>query len=265
MRTPVESLEHRRLLSGYTEYHADGSVTRGGGESDALDAVLTRSLKANGFDGLGDLLDSLGSPSTFLREVGAAESSSKVQESLGFDPSGTAAETGVVRSVESPDDRVRVTDTTSFPFSAVGRTDRGCSGAMISPFHFLTAGHCVTSGSSIRDFSQLGVSLGQNGSARPFGTAEPVTVRVYDDWRFFADWEDDWAVITLDRSVGDFAGYFGYRRYAQTNALDGRPATILQYPGDKPFGTQWTASGPIGFADDQKIFYNGTLDTAGGS
>ena len=291
MTTPLELLEPRRLLSAaggedwagptVTEYDPRTGEVRtldaGTRITDGDAASLDGHLADQGFEGIEELLASLGSPDDFTARIDAILNGSLP----GVNPLGGDVDVpvwddekaqGVIddpalggRSVQPPDDRVQITDTLDFPFSAVGRLGVGCSGAMIGPFHFLTAGHCVTSGSGFRPLSQLRVTLGQDGEDRPFGVAEPTLVRTYDSWRLSGDWEDDWALITLDRSVGEFAGNFGYRFYNGTNALAGKDVTILQYPGDKPFGTQWSAQGQVGYSTAGKVFYNGTLDTAGGS
>ncbi len=278
----LESLERRRLLSTtrVTEYDliagTEQVLDAGQMLSDQDAAVLDASLAAEGFaGGLDALLASLGSPDDFLNNVNSILDGNVTG---GYRPDGLThgvddtmfdSKDPVVsggRSVDAVDDRTRVTDATGFPFSAVGRMQLGCSGAMIGPYHFLTAAHCTLSGSNIRPASQLAVSLGQNGSNdKPYGTAEVTFVRVYDEYRLNGQWEHDWAVMTLDRSIGDYTGYFGYRSYDDLGALNGKDVTILQYPGDKPLGTQWSAEGQVANADAGKVFYNGTLDTAGGS
>jgi glutamyl endopeptidase len=284
-RTPsLENLEHRRLLAADTgpaviEYDPQTGVVEtlpvgeriNAADADLLDAHLASQGIAGGLD---SLLASLGSPTEFLASIDRVLGN---ESNAGFDAKGDgisdsldlsgdwSADLGT-ESVVGSDDRTRVVDATDFPSSAVGRLALGCSGAMIGPYHFLTAGHCVTSGGGFRSPSQLRVTLGQNGSDdAPFGVAEAEFVRVYDSWQNGSAWEDDWAVITLDRSLGNYTGYFGYRVYEGTNALAGKQVSILQYPGDKPNGTQWVASGPIAYSDEGKVFYTGTLDTAGGS
>ena len=287
---PFETLEPRRLLSAsggewggttVTEYDPltgevrtlDAGDRIAGGDAASLDGFLAD----QGYEGIEQLLASLGSPDDFTARLDAILAGSLPGlNPLGGDVDVPAYEGEKLdavlddsgpggRSVQPPDDRVQITDTLDFPFSAVGRLGVGCSGAMIGPFHFLTAGHCVTSGSGFRPLSQLRVTLGQDGEDRPFGVAEPTLVRTYDSWRLSGNQNDDWALITLDRSVGEYAGNYGYRFYNGTNALAGKDVTILQYPGDKPFGTQWSAEGQVGYSTSGKVYYNGTLDTAGGS
>ena len=285
----LELLEPRRLLSAaaadvlgprVVEHDPVAGTTRvlEPGEATGDLAALEASL---GEGGLAGLLASLGSPDEFTDRIDAmldgpsdGLAASKAGGGLaggfrsvpGFNPTGASiTPPGSDRSVEPPDDRSRVDDTLEFPFSAVGRLSAGCSGAMIGPFHFLTAGHCVTGSNGFDPLSSMSVSLGQDGDTRPFGTANATFVRTYDEWLNGGDWEHDWALVTLDRRLGDFAGHFGYRAYQGSNALAGKDVTILQYPGDKPFGTQWQADGQVGYSTARKVFYNGTLDTAGGS
>ncbi|MEM1013843.1 MAG: trypsin-like serine protease, partial [Planctomycetota bacterium] len=269
------------LIAG-TQEVLDEGVRINADDSAALDA----SLRAEGFEGgLDALLASFGSPDDFTDMV---DSLLAGDVHTGMSPTGDRVDFNdptlydvkdFDRSVSGADNRVRVTDTTQFPFSAVGRLATGCSGAMIGPYHFLTAGHCVLDFAGNPDpLSSLGVSLGRDGADRPFGEAEATFVRTYSEFAQGNQWEHDWAVITLDRSIGNYAGYFGYRHYEGNDALAGKPVTILQYPGDKPTGTQWRADGVIAsqaqvnawrtgsdYSTELKTFYNGTLDTAGGS
>ena len=293
----LETLDARRLLSTVdlggggiadhvthvTEYDiATGQVTTLAADqriNDADEAFLDDYLKGAGFDSLSDFLDSLGDPDDFMETLDGIAGGSRD----GHNPSNTriylpsAKGVGPGRSVEPPDDRVQITDTLGYPFSAVGRLSVGCSGAMIGPFHFLTAGHCVTNGSNFRPASSMQVSLGQDGDDRPFGVAQPTFVRTYQEW-FNGDIRHDWAVITLDRNIGDYAGHLGYRWYNGQDAIGGKDVSILQYPGDKPFGTQWLAEGQAAtqaqvntwrsgsnYDTTFRTFYRGTLDTAGGS
>lgn len=224
-------------------------------------AVLNASLRANGYEGLNDLLDSLGSPEEFMANLnGAPAGSGAANASISDTP-----DTGD-RSVFGPDSRTQVTGTTTFPWRAIGRVHTGGSGAMISPFHVLTAGHVVHSGGSGGVwYNDLQVDLGQASQYdRPYGEADWTYVRSYTGWTQNADWSWDWAVITLDRNIGNYTGWFGREWHSSTGYYDGLTVNTAGYPGDQPFGTMWFASGPVGYGTSTHFYYNGTMDTAGG-
>ena len=155
-------------------------------------------------------------------------------------------------TVFGPDGRGRVENTTQYWPSAAGRlwteypdgSQSSCSGAMISEKHFLTAGHCVFS-------TQLGgwptrgtVSLGQQGDAipgseafrrsdfQPFGEANVVNIRAPQEWTNSEDLNHDWAVITLDRNIGNLTGWFGYG-YAGDHHYLNQVFDTAGYPSDR--------------------------------
>jgi V8-like Glu-specific endopeptidase len=70
------------------------------------------------------------------------------------DPSPVEAASQIT-NVFGEDDR-EVVDATSYPYSAIGRLDSGCTGALISPTLVLTAAHCVIQSSTGRLRPDLG-------------------------------------------------------------------------------------------------------------
>ncbi|MBL1211091.1 Calx-beta domain-containing protein, partial [Geminocystis sp. GBBB08] len=151
------------------------------------------------------------------------------------------------------DGRTRIINTTSFPFSSVGlititMPNGGtitASGAMISPFHFLTAGHVITDDTpDSTDGNQqqitdgfIEISLGATGALRngmpasqPYGRVGTQWLRTFNGW--FNDRNFDWDIglITLDRNVGDHTGWFGYGW--NNNFADNTLVNNAGYPGD---------------------------------
>ena len=126
---------------------------------------------------------------------------------------------------------------TSFPYSSVvkiyaewGSDVYGCSGAMISPFHVLTAGHCIHDGGRRSDYADNVLVVPGQGDAfdpvghpakrvstfdyefwldMPFGWAWTNNMASFRGWTNDADYDWDIAIISLDRPLGLRTGYMG--------------------------------------------------------
>ena len=88
--------------------------------------------------------------------------------------------------INGNDDRVRITPTTDYPWSAIvklhitwdGQSTLG-SGAMIDKNHVLTAGHCVYSQSQGGWADSIKIVPGADNGNEPFGHAWATNMRCY--------------------------------------------------------------------------------------
>lgn len=177
-------------------------------------------------------------------------------------------------SVFGPDDRVPVGDATEFPWRAIGKVtvtaEAGVfagSGFLIGPYHMLTAGHVVQSGSYGGDgwAEAVEVAFGAADGLAPFGRAVATAWRALPEWTVSALPGADWGLVTLDRSIGAHVGQFALGTHPAEDFYVGTFATVAGYPGDLAGGQQLhAAAGTIDSASASQLFYNGTLDTAGG-
>ncbi len=182
-----------------------------------------------------------------------------------------AAGAPVRESVIGTDDRVRVAESAAFPWATIARvvadTPAGTvqgTGVLVGPSHLLTAGHVVHSDAFGGDgwASAITVAPGQDGAVEPFGRAEAVAWRAPEAWLEGEDPGADWALVTLDRSLGTAIGTLDL---AAPLAPEGAPVTLAGFPGDLESGrTLYAAAGTIARATEDRLFYAGTLDTAGG-
>jgi V8-like Glu-specific endopeptidase len=213
-------------------------------------AIAEKYLSSAGYSGIEDFLGSLGSPSEFFQQLDTPSN-----------------------SVIGTDDRIRITDTTTYPWGSIGRLEIGFSngsgghgsGVMISPYHFLTAGHCVYDSSEGGWASTLKVSPGQNDITKPYGEANWTYARTYTGWTNSSNVGDDWALITLDRNIGNFTGWLGYEWNSSDSYFQNMTVNTAGYPGDLGGGDDmYFASGPIQKVSSSQFFYGGTMDTAPG-
>jgi len=155
--------------------------------------------------------------------------------------------------------------------SAYGDTTRAivqvgsfCSGTVIDEYHVLTAGHCVYS-------STKNVTGVDNNGDPIYGAPEwedgPLTVRpatdshnsttqvfpyskvgvelarIYESWYNNEYRRDDFAVLTLNRSVGTYTGTVDYTAYDRGDAAYDQ-AAVVGYPGDRdPYPSLWEDDG----------------------
>jgi glutamyl endopeptidase len=171
-------------------------------------------------------------------------------------------------SVIGDDNRTRISPTTSFPWRAMTKLRMTfpsgrqfiCSGAMVAAKYTLTAGHCVFSHDEGGWATSIEVIPGLDGTYKPYGSAYATRMRSYQGWTQNRDANHDFALLTLDRTIGNSTGWFGYANYS---SVDGLTANLGGYPGDRDSGLRlYYHSNPVVSSTSHRVSY--TTDTAGG-
>ncbi len=205
-------------------------------------------------------------------------------------------------SIFSPDGRTKVSDTTTFPFSAIGKMRihwkgpdgvidtaddiiLNGSGTMISPYHFLTAGHSVYDTRYGGWADKIEVMLGSKGNIiagtnradyEYYSEAKSVYTRSFEGWTQgdqtkSETFQYDIGLVTLDRNIGNFTGWFNYGY--DDNLSSGTLMNVTGYPSDKFDSNSdgkfdnydmWTQSGKITSTTDS-ILRSNELDILPGN
>jgi glutamyl endopeptidase len=161
------------------------------------------------------------------------------------------------------DIRTQVTNTTSYSNSAIVHLDGvtsssefSCTGWMVGPHTLVTAAHCVNEGTR-----NITVSPGKNESRNPYGTAKMRQVHASPDYIYAEPTQrnpgDDWAVVNIDKDLGNQTGWFGYN-----SGLPNGSITVTGYPADKNYGQMWKGVGSIEWTNGNIAYHN--VDTFGG-
>lgn len=187
------------------------------------------------------------------------------------------------RGIIGRDNLVRVQPTTNYPtraiariryFAPVTKQNLTCTGFLVSKNLIATNGTCVFHwGAASIDSPFIGkwvqnvrVTVGQDGSLKPYG--ECVGVRLFSvrGWTQHHDGGYDYGAIKLDCDIGLTTGYFGLAEQPQELLIGhhfyagGYPAPL---PGGEyaPDGSQWQGYGRVIETTSRYLKY--TADTAG--
>lgn len=212
--------------------------------------------ESEAFRGTGDLADAAGvdtDPAPLSGTFAPARS--------GFTPS----------SVIGTDDRVRVTDTTTYPerasalilFDTPSGGGAMCTGWFYDESAIATAGHCLYThdGANSGWNTNFRVYAGRDATNQPYGECGHTTAYSVNGWTQDANPEFDYGALALDCSVGQTVGWFGLRW--QDASFDGQSATVTGYPGEKsPSYSQWTHTNTIQESQTRRLYYD--IDTTGG-
>ena len=170
-----------------------------------------------------------------------------------------------------PDDRQKITSTTDFPWRTICKlyietqdsTYYIGSGSIIDEFHVLTVGHCVYIHGEGGWAAEIIVVPGKDGVNEPYGRAYAINLRSYAGWTVSEMEEHDWAVITLDRSIGNLTGWMGRQTEASSDPVYTGTLDTAGYPGDLDSGESMYYDSDVG---DRATEYNHWywMDTFGG-
>ncbi|WP_114964591.1 trypsin-like peptidase domain-containing protein [Alkalilacustris brevis] len=182
------------------------------------------------------------------------------------------------RFVGPQDLRQQVRDPGSYPVTAVGLlystfADGGssCSATLIGPSTVITAAHCIYDHAEGWPSNIEYVPAMMDEATHPYGVWEFDTAYVLNSYitRYRGVYGEvvpyDLAVVTLLTPVGDELGWLGF---GPSEEIQGFDATILSYPGDKPFGTMWHSNCDVSLAPeyaDDLIFVHFCQTYAGSS
>lgn len=173
------------------------------------------------------------------------------------------------------DERIRITDTTSFPFRAtafllITAADNSQwigTGWFISPRVLITAGHCVNiQNSSIAArngwVKQVQVMPGRDAGIIPYGGITSTEFWSVAGWGSGGLEICDYGAIILPKPFDKELGFIGYGSYPDHELL-GAIANLQGYPTDrKPDGSLWYDKREISSVNADKVYY--AADTAGG-
>ena len=172
-----------------------------------------------------------------------------------------------MQSIIGPDTRTTILNASTYPWRANAKifmtfpdnsTWQG-SCTLIAGKYALTAGHCVYSAANGGWATRIQVIPGLSGSWQPYGSAFATRLRSYTGWTVNGNNQHDMALITLDRSIGNTTGWYGYGYWSNLTGVTGN---LGAYDADINSTYQKYRYGTV-YPDTNVIYYY--MDTMPGS
>ena len=187
---------------------------------------------------------------------------------------------GVQEIVIGNDERVRITNTSVYPWRAHAAlliTARDGSrwvgtGWFIGPHTLMTAGHVVFIRSQPANPARDGwvrsieVMPGRDDTNLPYGSVTSTNFRSVTGWTQNGDQDYDYGAIILPTDLGSRTGWLGFGVYDNATLLASL-ANVTGYPGvpvphGAPYGTQWYDAKRVGSVGPRRVSYE--TDTSPG-
>jgi glutamyl endopeptidase len=163
------------------------------------------------------------------------------------------------------DDRVKIDNTTQFPWSTIvhiqgnfGSNTFNCTGWMLGISAVATAAHCLYDYGGTNLFATNVVVIpAQNTDAtvpEPFGQCNGDYIWIINQWQINGDAAYDYGALTLKCRVGEQTGNLGFMM--TTNAISGTLVNLTGYPYDKGGTTMWFGLGYVTNALAYQLLYD---------
>lgn len=181
----------------------------------------------------------------------------------------------LLKNIIDSDDREEILSTSSFPWRTICKLLIKASdfyqffgtGVVIDEFHVLTCGHNVYIAEHGGWVKSIQVIPAINDESNFCGYAWAKYMRTYASWTAFQDSRDDWAVLTLDRKLGQYTGWMGRLTADYTSSIYNETLITAGYPLDISRGNKLCYDSAKGDRADQynHWYYLDTYDGQSGS
>ncbi len=150
---------------------------------------------------------------------------------------------------------VQIKNTKVSPYASIGMIMSGCTGTLVMKRYVLTAPWCVYDTKAGKFYDTLDFVPALNGEDAPVGTVKWKNVWIPKGFQEKGDLAYAFAMIELEKDVGDEVGWFGFGPVQGSAGL--KQLTVSGYPfAGVPQNTMWESTCPIDASEENGYFYH---------